>query len=502
MKKISLLLDDVTVINFRLLGSLVLRYKKVSFLICLMLLGFVTYFYLIQPEIHQKKSFFKVFHHEVAQSANNKNFLQQITETRGMQLKEEDVEAIVTSYSFVKDMVKRLVDSKNIKKFNFESPVSPNVPFEKEYQRCKDEACRSKLLPRLLAPLYSVSVEPGTGRMILTVMTKNSQTTIEIIDSFHKVLEDTRMKHATDVLDKEITQVQSLASKTRSEIELKGGFERIAKSEFLNATIEQRKNEVQNLFLRLSKESELYNFQKISLKESNKAANAETQNLEMLSFESYSKINQKINELRQNIASIKTIPDVMRTTTDNEILIELAEELKLNEKELKKLGNNTKIIGAQGTFLNKQINGQSSIAFDHKVSSQQLKKLQSDTDIAKKELDGLYIQKMKLENEFLALKPDMEYLKLIESRLVTMRLKKTAISSEVNFEPYDLGVHIFKENSLMQIFVFSFVGLVFLLFLSLVFIFLCDDRIFDVNEIERYYKDLHIIGHAPRFDAE
>jgi hypothetical protein len=60
---------------------------------------------------------------------------------------------------------------------------------------------------------------------------------MELLRYFKQTLEEVRIRNAVDLANKQLKQIQDLALKSRSDIEAKGGFEKIASSEFLDAMI-------------------------------------------------------------------------------------------------------------------------------------------------------------------------------------------------------------------------------------------------------------------------
>jgi hypothetical protein len=134
------------------------------------------------------------------------------------------------------------------------------------------------------------------------------------------------------------------------------------------------------------------------------------------------------------------------------------------------------------------------------VTGAKLLNIQKEYNTAKLELDKLYLSKAKMDNQLLALKPDLEYLKLLESRMVAIKLKKSAIDADVHFEQYGNEIAVFKRNSIGQITIFSFLIIGFALFLIQICIFLCDDHIYDEHNLQKCYDDLPVIGYSPRFD--
>ncbi len=77
---------------------------------------------------------------------------------------------------------------------------------------------------------------------------------------------------------------------------------------------------------------------------------------------------------------------------------------------------------------------------------------------------------------------------------------KSGARSDIAFEDFGPEIASFKRNTLSKIIIFSFLFVGFLLFLTLIGIYIFDDRIFTEYEIAKCCDDLKIIGDAPTFE--
>ena len=105
-----------------------------------------------------------------------------------------------------------------------------------------------------------------------------------------------------------------------------------------------------------------------------------------------------------------------------------------------------------------------------------------------------------MNTEFLTLKPDLEYLKQMEEKLVSLKMIKSAVKSDVFFDNFSNDVMLFKRNPLWQILAFSLIFTLFFLFSVLIVVYLRDDRIYEEMELVSCFNDLEVIGKTPDFD--
>ncbi len=495
MKKLNYLLHSVTVIDFVLVAKLMLRYRALTVAGGALLLGLIPYVHFAQPLVFQKEVYFKVVRDESVQRESK--LLAELSTPRNTM---NETVALVSSYEFLGKLAAKLVQEKNFEALDFDHPTMGITGRTRELERCGDDSCRTERLRGLLPNLFSLTADAATERFTLKITTRSKQTTLQILQAFEVVINEQRIAIATEQTEKQLTQLRELAAKSRRELQGKGGFDKLASAEFLEALITQQKNKILSISNRLSQgDSQAYS-QWVRLKESDITSQTSIEGSQKLIYESYVKVNKRIEELRQNIAALASIAPASRTATDSLILAKLQRELVVNEEELAKMGKVSRNVSLDDSFINIQKGNKSAMEFDYRVTGAKVRKFRVQYEQAKAELDSLYSRKGALENELIALKPDLEYLKLIESKLVALRFKQSSISSDVLFEPYGPEVQSFKRNSLAWIGLFSFMFVAFLLFISYIVFYLFDDRIFDELEVERCLDELPIVGHAPQFE--
>lgn len=501
LKKINALLHDVTIINFLLVAKLAKRYRFVTIIFLIFGIIFSTYFYLSQVTVHSKKVFFKVYSHEDP-SASNKRIADVMGDMANSFLNQGELTAIISNYDFTRELAEKIVDSPLFSQYDFNNPSKKESKSHYDlFKKCSDKLCKISVVQGIIPSLFTLESELGTSRFILSVSTKSDLTTIDFIDNFKKTLYQNRYRSAVADLEKQIEQVQKIIEISRSSIASKGGFTQLAPGQTLDALITLQNDKIRAITQRLSAEVDEYHYQQIRLKESGVSANKDIDGANKLEYENYTKISKRVNHLRHNIASINSTPLETRSETDNLILNQLKDELKEAETELEKIGRIKRNINVDDKFINTQINNKNTFEFDYKVSSEKVKKIQREVELAKKELDDLFKKKERFDNENLTLKPDLEYLKSMENKLVSLKMMKLTAKSDVVFDHYGPEVNSFKRNSLIQIILFSFVLILFLLFVFLVIIYAFDDRIHDEFEIEKCFSNLPVIGTAPRYHS-
>lgn len=484
-----------------LIARLAIRYSYTTIAAITIAVVAISYIHFTQIEIHNKKVFFKISAAEEVKPAAQSIASNMLDGLVSGFMNQNEVMAILGNYDFTKTVARNIVGSPHFSKLDLNSTVKKQrLTHADIFKKCNDNECNVETLRSIIPSFFTVETEVGSGRLILSVTTRSPITTLVLVKAIKEALIKTRLDAAAVGADTAIKETEELIEHSRKGIEEKGGFDKLAQSESLDALIKQSNDKIASISSRLATEKDQFNFQQIRLRESGVTASTDIKGNKKLSYETYSKIAKKIEDIRQNIASINSTPKDARTQSDNLILNQLNAELAKYEADLSRLGHMKRNIAYDDNFINSQINNQSNFEFDYKVTSAKLERMQKEYDVAKKELDELFSKKAMMENEILHLKPDLEYLKLLEGKLVEAKMARSVIKSDVSFEHFGDDVASFRRSSLVQIIIFCFAVAFFTLFVALIGIYLLDDRIFDSFEIEKCCENLAVIGETPTFD--
>lgn len=496
LRKLNALLHEVTLIDFVFLAKLTKRYKHISLFAVLVFLSVSTYLYFSQTTVHSKKVFFRIISQE---ESSSRKFDDLVGDVADSIVNHNEVKAMTSNFKFLQLMAKKLIAAPNFSEFDFNNPKANSMKSKDSiFQGCPDEACKINVLISIIPNLYEIESEIGTGRFILSVTTRSPVTTNQFINYFILSMKENRLNTILEDFDKKIAHTEELIAISRKDIDSKGSFDKVATLDSLEAIIARQHEKMKDIVFRLNGEIHQNHFQEIRLKAAEVTANKSIDDTNKSDFEYYQSVVKNITKLKQNIESIRSIPS--KSPTDNLILAQLEKELMRNEAEVQSLGKFKRDVAHDQKFIDSQVTNQTDYEFDYKITQQKLRKLQDESTKAKAELDRLLTQKSKLDNELLALKPDLEYLKMLEAKMVNLKMLKSGARSNVIFEDYGPEVNSFKRNTLAKILIFSFLFVSFFLLLVLICIYLFDDRIYDEREFAKCYGDLKIIGVAPTFE--
>ncbi len=499
MKKLNGLLHDVTVINFKFFLKLLNRYKKVTLSACVLALVSSLYLYFSQPIVFQKQAYFEI-QTKTHERAGSVDFIAEFMDSGNASIKKPELMSLVNSYKFSKLLAETLVKSEKFATLDLSAPTDKESTAFKAMKNCTTEQCTLQSLKNILPNLFSIESEVGTNRFVVTITTRSRDTTLEVLDVFRRTLEQIRRDEVVGQIDSAINQIEQLIVTRKTELESNGGFDKVARNNLLETMLEQQRSDMMRIASELNKEKERFSYNKIRLQESNLMANTFIEGSDKLDYEKFAKLKKRSEELRSNIASVSSVSMSARSESELSILKKLNSELSQVELDLSKLGSIKRNVAFDDNFINSQINNQSNFEFDYKVAGAKLKNMQREFDLSKEKLDKLYAEKILHDNDLQGFKSDIEYLKLLESKLLTSKIRKSTIGSEVFFDAYGPEMLVFKRNSAVQIAAFSALFFSFVFFFIIVGIYLFDDRIFDAEEISKCFDDLPVLGNTPHFD--
>ena len=109
-------------------------------------------------------------------------------------------------------------------------------------------------------------------------------------------------------------------------------------------------------------------------------------------------------------------------------------------------------------------------------------------------------ENLKLESRSAVLRQDLEYIKLLESKLISIKLMVATITPDLIFEKYSTQLDEFNRSSAIKNLLFATLFSFSIYFILLLMRYFLDDRLYEEHEIKKCFQDLAIIGKTPDFD--
>ncbi len=500
MKKLNIVLNETSIINFPFLWKLVKRYKLLSISVPLIAAVYSAYTYMGQNTIYSGNVGFK-YVNESSNSASGMIFsmLGEKTST----LDPTEIISYGKSVDFQYKVADELMKVDNFRKLNFNSIGSKNqITFEAMFKACSgNKDCERDKVARLIGQFYSVNMSNDViDRYSLVVRSLDHDTTDTLVKVVSKAIQNDRYNQIRYFVSSQIKISENLLSKKKNEVDLemiKGLLDKQAQFKVKISSVNNKLNSVRNLYFgekaRLNQiETELSQTKK-TLAKSGKSTNSE-----LFKVTEAKKIRERVKQLREDIASIELSFENQSEIKSNNITKKLKQELKSNERKLASLGD-VESFGVNDTFAKGKQNIKATSTHNYNVIKDQFSKTSVEFEKVKKELEVLTKESTELEVKIKEYEPNLELIKLLEQKLVQLRLAESTIVADLIFDNYQSELSSYKKIAKTKMIFVSIFFSCFLLLFIVILRYIFDGRIYDEYELKNNFEDLEIIGNTPDF---
>jgi VIT1/CCC1 family predicted Fe2+/Mn2+ transporter len=495
MEKLLGLLHEGTIIDLRALYTAALRYKIMfvgAFVLFAVLLGYNFY---NQPTIYAISIPLKAdVSHKISTD------LSSLLPTENLNpLTVEEIDVSLSSFNFVSSLSQMVAGAPEFKNMNFGNmkAVKPFWGWQIA-KKCSDkQECIVENLTGIIRPFYSLEGGTIPARFNLIVNSIDKTTTKVLSTIIVKAIEQDRVRLKQLTVQKEINNVSHLIDESKSMMIKMGGYEVLQEQEKLQNNIESLKDQIKMLQLNASLETANSSALQAKLSETKKRTTASVESKE--NYEALLKVQNRLNEIRQNILFLSHSTEDSRSSTDKLIIAQLKQE---RDRLIAALPAEQRMRAMQiaENLQEKHMENIGNVEFDYSVSKNKYSKLSADYEAARIELDKLLQKKIENETKINGMKADLDFLKSLEAKLMSLKLIKATMNSDLIFEDGSQFIEEFKKASLAKLALFSFFISAFLYLLALVIKHSLDDKIYDEGDVRLYFKNLEFVGEVPSFD--
>lgn len=495
MEKIVALLHEGTIIDFKVLGQVILRYKLHLCIAIVFFCSFFTYHYYTQPMIYSVSSPIKVVTN--LKVATDLSALLPVDNTNILTL--EELNITLSSLIFLKSFAALAVDHPAFLQLDFGSTRSRKSNLGSDFYRIcsSDRSCMIDKLGPNLKELFLIEQGLTENRFNLITNAIDKKTVQVLAKILGKAIETDRVRVRQYSVQKEIKSVISLIEESRSVMQKMGGYTALEDQEKLNNNILDLKDRIR--MLQGNTSTEIANATALQAKLSQNRKTTKDTNISSEGYESYLKAQARLNEIRMNITNFSHIPEEKRTPSDKLIISQLSQE-RIRLLGIMPAEQELKTMVLDESFKNKQRENSGNYEFEYLVSKNKIAKLKEDYESSKNELNKMTQEKLVNENKVNGMKSDLDFLKNLESKLMSLKLLNATMNSDLIFEDSDHKIEEFRKSSHAKILLFSLAITAFLYLISILVRFSIDDKIYGEEEIRMYFKELEFIGEVPSFE--
>jgi hypothetical protein len=499
MKKLNVILDETTIINFSFFKKLIGRYLITSLLVPIVVFSFFFYRYSNQNTIFLQSKTFK----NVANDSDSPTLaIARIVGENQEGLNSAEIIGMFSSLDFIRKLAEDIYAHKNFEKIIFSSLVSKKrMTLEEQLQGCEgDSECSIKTIMALVSGLYHIEQDQNVmKKFVIKVKTLDKATTVFLLNLLEKTIQEERKGSIKHILLQQKNVMQDLSLKKRTDLKLQDPLELENKNRALKEELKQMTDRIQIVQGHYHSKKVELDLMESKLEQTKNTLKKRFTQREVNLSRKAKALNKKIDKLRQDINAIEvSLADL--STEDQGIIVDLKNEMKAAQKELRAIPNYRKYIGSREDFLKKKDVNSNDITFEAQVKRRQFARIESEL----KSLQVKITEKSKLQKDIEArldtIKPDLEYIKLLEKKLVQLTLLESTVVSDFVFSKNVTDVSTYKRTSRGKMLLFAGFVSFFLLFTVVLLRYLLDTKIYDEYELKKNFENLEVIGNTPDFN--
>ncbi|MFA6236659.1 MAG: hypothetical protein WC635_04955 [Bacteriovorax sp.] len=496
MDKLSTLLNENTIVDFKLLWKLSLRYRSHLIVALLFCYGLFSYTYYSQPVIYAVNVPIKaVANHTVAKDLTA---LVPTDNTSSVNL--DELKISLDTYSFFKSYAELALQDPKFDKLNFGSINSRKSLFGYELKKScgLDKDCLMERLTNSLKGSFYIEQGLTDNRFKLTVNAIEKLTVLRLTAIIIKAIDLNRVHVRQYLVIKELQSVNNLIVESRSLMQKMDGYKALEEQEKLNNNIFELKEKLK--YLQYSASTELANTTALESRLTENKRFTKSRSISSLGeLEKIKKSQARLLEIKQNIATLTSIDEEKLTTSDRLIITQLSDEQARLSKILPPEPHRKSMELAEN-FIEGQRGKSGDFEFDYQVSKNKLEKLQQDYETAKAEMNQMLQQKLTNENKVMGMKADLEFLKNLEAKQMSLKLLNATMTTDLIFEDNSSVAKEFRQATFLRVILFSLSITLLLYMISIVIRYMSDDRIYGEEEIRSHLKNLDFVGEVPTFE--
>lgn len=499
MKKFNIILDDTTIINFPFLAKLFKRYFLITALAPVIVIFCGLYLYYSQHNIYQTTIGFK---NSSLDTDNASNAIASILGEKSSSIDPTEIILVTTNVDFHKELGRAIVEHPNFRKFNFNHIRAKSLKtWDEIFGHCNGRPkCLNSVASSLVPGFYKVS----ENQMVRThfkikVSTLDTLTSKVILEEVQKVFQKTRIDTIKRHITEQIRISDELVHNQRKQL-------KNVDNNLILERVKVSKGKLRSMEARIHTYNGFYHRAKVSLdkaettwKQYRFALDSTVNQSDLSKLKKYTAYKKKMKLLKNDLRVLEL--DNKNEDANKEIITQIKNKVAGIKRDIASMGKVKHYLGVKNKFLEKE-GGKSNSGneeFNYKVAKGQFEKIKKEYKKLSKEKEVLSSNVASLEKSIEKIKPMYEYLKLLEQKVIQLKLIESTIVSDLVFDSNSTGVNRYKRTSKGKISLYSFLIASFFLFALVMIRYMVDGRIYDQYELEKNFEDLEIIGTTPDF---
>ncbi len=494
MKNVNAIFSEFSIINVKFLSKLARKYILITASVPVVVCILTAFLYLRQHDIYSAQI---AFRNIGAHSDTPTNTISEMLGEKKERVGPGEFLTIVKSVDFLQRVANKLVSDPNFDNMSFSSIHSSKIERSVElFSSCLDIECKTSKMRDVIPKLFNIELdELIETRFIVSVKTLDSYTTNKVINAIKDALTEHRLMTIKLALTNQKEVTAKLIEERKESLSNLGIMEKFQEISQIQAVLNgiERKFEVYQDSLETKKIE--YSQSEISLKLTNKTLKKDFDPKLKQKWERYQSLKAKRDILMTDISALEQVAGT-NSSQGSQIVSELKKQASLVNKEISNLEKTRDFVNFEG-FREDKGKNKDYVEFQTKVLKDQIVKLETRVEGLIEERKSLVTKIKNLEQDIDEHKPSIEYLKLLEQKLLQVQLIEGTVVTDVSFDNFLLSSSQYKKHSLARTIAFSIVVSLFLVITGLLLRYLFDERIIDREDFQNNFRDIEVLGDVP-----
>ncbi len=499
--KLNLLIHETTLLDFRFIGRLAIRYKYVALIIPALMITLSLYFANMAKQVHVKTVNFE---HKVPEKSTTARDVSALLGEKNTDLTLEDLQAITNSWLFHKKVADLTIKHQSFDQLNFGAIGTSKTSWGAQIRNnCKTnlnpDECMSTSIRGFIPASFSIQQGSTIERYTLHAKANDTLTATTLIHLIVAAVQAERTDfarlsylHKRDILNKLIIQKTA---------EVQGlGVDKIQKElSVLSVLVREANGSISTLRTRISHNNAKISTAKLKVSEMERLGSLGINDEGKVQYEKSSELENKILSLRKNIHILKN-SNSGNTEINANIVAQLENDLAQSLTKmavLEQIPNDySQLIGSTQSS---NILAKNQLKNDLKILMAKEADLSRTLTREEGKRNNLIYRLEDVKLKLTDLKPDKDYISTLQSKLISFKLLESTIVSDLVFEtPNPQEIIVRKKSPTTLFFYFAMIS-IFFWFLAIVISFLFDDKIYTEAEFSKLSADIDIIGTTPKY---
>jgi hypothetical protein len=500
MKKLNIILHETTIINFPFFGRLMRRYSYFVVAIPLVVFSVTFLNYKSQNNIYQRGITLK---YNAGDVDSPTSAIATLIGEKTSVMSDAQIIGSLESLDFQNKFAQELSKNGELLNLNLGS-VNHKGKWDMRsvLATClDDQSCITLRLRGLLGGKVSMVPDANIeNHFELKVTTLDEKTTNVLLAMASRLVVESRVDSIRKQLSEQLKVSEALQEEKQSELSKFNLESLIERQKLVTLDLKEVTYKLNSVFSEYTRAKHRLSLMKTRYLETKKITNTSISRSTKEDVAVRAKLEKKIKNVQSDIWAVEKSTG-LATAQDRAIVNQLKGDLRNAKAKLARLGRRGKrSVASDSKYVDKKTDESNDVKFDFNVMKKQYEEMESDNKILNERKDILTKELNDIELKLAKLKPSMEYLKLISSKIIQLHLLESTVISDLVFEEEFKNLRAFKKTTKNKFILFSFILTLFLMVFSIIVRYLFDDRIYDKIELEKSFEDLSIIGNTPDFD--